>query len=297
MKFSKFVIILLLILLVIPIIYSAPPWKKQQQSAPTSPTQTTPTQTEPTVIEKTVIINNTVSLKADAGSDRIAKIKEVITFDGSGSYSLNKITKYIWNFGDGGHGEGIKVIHTYNKTGVYTVTLTVINSDNSNDLDSLQVIIQEEETNWEMIGVIIAILTIMIGVIGWLLTRKKSSTTSKYLAEINNTFNEYKNNSDQCELHLAELKSKLEKELSSGKLTEQSYDILDRKIETYLSSVRKGIVSQFNLTGEAKSKIDKILKDGKITKEEYESIKKLDLNQLDKNKKEKLLKLLKSWED
>lgn len=156
---------------------------------------------------------------------------------------------------------------------------------------------EQKGIDWNMVGGIIAIISIVIAGVGWFLTRKKSSTTSKYMTEINNTFNEYKNNSDQCELHLAELKSKLEKELSSGKLTEQSYDILDRKIENYLSSVRKGIVSQFNLTGDAKNKIDKILKDGKITKEEYESIRKLDLSNLDKNKREKLLKLLKSWED
>lgn len=154
----------------------------------------------------------------------------------------------------------------------------------------------EEGVNWNMIGGVIAIISILTALVGWFLTRKKSSTTSKYLTEINKTFDDYKNNSDQCELKLSELKYKLEKEFASGKLTEQSYDILDRKIETHLTNIRKGIINQFNLSGDIKDKIDKSLKDGKISKEEYANIIKTDLTNLAKDKKEKLLKLLKKWE-
>lgn len=152
-------------------------------------------------------------------------------------------------------------------------------------------------TNWDMVGVIVAILTVLVGVIGWLLTRKKSSTTSKYITEINKTYTNYKSNSDQCESELLELKSKIEKEFSSGKLTEQSFDILDRRIDNYIGEIRKGILQQLNLGGELKSKIDKALKDGKITKDEYDAVEKLDLSQLVKEKRDKLMKLLNKWRE
>lgn len=154
--------------------------------------------------------------------------------------------------------------------------------------------IQKEGTNWEMIGVIIAVLAIAISLIGWLLTRKKSSTTSKYIDEINNTYSEYKGNSDKCEMKLVEMKAKIEEELAAGKITEQSFDILDRRIEGYLGNIRKGIVNKFDLSPDVKKKVDQALKDGKISREEYEGIK--NLKELALDKKDKLLKLLKKWE-
>lgn len=47
------------------------------------------------------------------------------TFDASGSYSINGITKYLWDFGDGTTSEEMKVDHQYQVPGRYTVTLTV----------------------------------------------------------------------------------------------------------------------------------------------------------------------------
>lgn len=156
---------------------------------------------------------------------------------------------------------------------------------------------QESGTDWNMIGGIIAIISVIVGIVGWFLTRKKTGTTSKYLSEINKTFNDFKGNTDNCEVKLVELKSKIEKDFSSGKLTEQSYDILDRKIENYLSDIRKGVINRFDLKGDIKNSIEKALKDGNVSKEEYNSIKNMNLKYLPKDKKEKLLKLLKKWED
>ncbi|MDD5133441.1 MAG: hypothetical protein PHD81_04385 [Candidatus Nanoarchaeia archaeon] len=156
---------------------------------------------------------------------------------------------------------------------------------------------EQEGIDWNMVGGIAAVIGIAAALAGWFFTRKKSGTTSKYLTEINTTFNNYKNNSDKCEIQLLELKNKLEKEFSSGKLTEQSYDILDRKIDNYLGDIRKGIVNQLQLTGEARQAVEKALKDGKISEKEYDTIKKLDLKGLAKEQKEKLFKLLKKWEE
>lgn len=155
----------------------------------------------------------------------------------------------------------------------------------------------QEGIDWNMVGGIAAVIGIAAALAGWFFTRKKGAATSKYLSEINNTFSSYRNNSDKCEIQLLELKNKIEKEFSSGKLTEQSYDILDRKIDNYLGDIRKGIVGQLQLTGEARQAVEKALKDGKISEKEYDTIKKLDLKGLAKEQKEKLFKLLKKWEE
>ncbi|MBI5208135.1 MAG: PKD domain-containing protein [Candidatus Firestonebacteria bacterium] len=67
-----------------------------------------------------------------------------VNFDGSLSYDTDGIiVSYQWNFGDGTTGDGVKVNHNYNSTGVYTVTLTV--TDNRGDIavDSVSVIINK----------------------------------------------------------------------------------------------------------------------------------------------------------
>ena len=157
-----------------------------------------------------------------------------------------------------------------------------------------QTVPAQEGIDWNMVGGIIAIISVIIALVGWFLTRKKSSNTSKYLDEINQTYLEYKGHSDKCEIKLVEVKAKIESELAAGKITEQSFDILDRRIESYLGNIRKGIVNKFDLSPDIKKKVDQALKDGKISKEEYEGIK--NIKELALDKKERLLKLLKKWE-
>ena len=53
-------------------------------------------------------------------------INDTIIFDASGSYDLDGfIVSYEWDFGDGTTGTGISTSHKYNKSGEYTVSLTV----------------------------------------------------------------------------------------------------------------------------------------------------------------------------
>lgn len=52
----------------------------------------------------------------------------VVTFDGSGSSGANSLTKYAWEFGDGGTAEGKTTTHTYLRNGDYTANLTVTDS-------------------------------------------------------------------------------------------------------------------------------------------------------------------------
>ena len=62
-----------------------------------------------------------------------------VSFDGSGSSSpVGAVREYLWNFGDTSDSEittGPAVSHTYAKSGVYTVTLTVVN-DAGTSLDT-----------------------------------------------------------------------------------------------------------------------------------------------------------------
>jgi len=43
------------------------------------------------------------------------------------------VSGYMWDFGDGFHGEGVIAYHSYSKTGTYNVTLTLIDSEGLNN--------------------------------------------------------------------------------------------------------------------------------------------------------------------
>ena len=65
-------------------------------------------------------------LRADAGPDRAAKANQTVALNASLSESADPAaTEYLWNFGNGMTGSGDQVTISYNRSGNYTVTLTL----------------------------------------------------------------------------------------------------------------------------------------------------------------------------
>jgi len=73
--------------------------------------------------ELTVTINQPPV--AVAGDD-IFTCNAAVEFNGEGSYDNDgRVIQYIWDFGDGAEGSGMKTTHVYSAEGTYTVKLTV----------------------------------------------------------------------------------------------------------------------------------------------------------------------------
>jgi uncharacterized repeat protein (TIGR01451 family) len=73
---------------------------------------------------------------ADADGPYTSDCGKSIIFDGSGSYDPDGvIVSYQWDFGDGKTGSGVNPAHTYDTSGVYTVTLLVTDDDGLTDTD------------------------------------------------------------------------------------------------------------------------------------------------------------------
>ena len=63
---------------------------------------------------------------AEAGPDQRVTASEVI-FDAGGSHDADgTIISFDWDFGDGQHGTGVKVAHTYRSPGTYNVKLDIV---------------------------------------------------------------------------------------------------------------------------------------------------------------------------
>ena len=57
--------------------------------------------------------------------------------------SDGKIVSYSWDFGDGAKGNGVKVSHTCDEAGTFTVTLTVTDDDGMSDSSSRTIVVTE----------------------------------------------------------------------------------------------------------------------------------------------------------
>jgi PKD repeat protein len=63
---------------------------------------------------------------ASAGPDRMTCPGQIVQFDGSASSDADgKLTRLLWDFGDGNTHEGAQAAHKYEKPGNYQVRLTV----------------------------------------------------------------------------------------------------------------------------------------------------------------------------
>jgi len=78
----------------------------------------------------TQLVNNRAPLASFTASATVINEKDTVSFDASESHDLDgTILSYTWGFGDGKAATGVKVEHTFEYSGVYTVTLTVTDND------------------------------------------------------------------------------------------------------------------------------------------------------------------------
>ena len=81
---------------------------------------------------------------AEAGVPYSGTTGSAILFSSEGSHDPDgTITSYDWAFGDGTHGSGASVTHTYDAVKAYTVTLTVTDNGGLTDTDTAIVTVTE----------------------------------------------------------------------------------------------------------------------------------------------------------
>lgn len=80
---------------------------------------------------------NTKKPYANADGPYSGVIGRTVNFNGSKSFDLDgSITKYSWDFGDGATSEGKTVKYSYSTNGLYTVQLTVTDTDGNTNTDT-----------------------------------------------------------------------------------------------------------------------------------------------------------------
>jgi len=106
--------------------------------------------------------------KAEIVGPFTGKKGKVITFDASDSEDIDgTIESYIWDFDDGSNDSGERINHTYQKTGTYTISLTVTDDDGASHTTTKTVKIESpskssESPGFELILIIIVVALVII---------------------------------------------------------------------------------------------------------------------------------------
>ncbi|MGP3705207.1 MAG: PKD domain-containing protein [Candidatus Bathyarchaeota archaeon] len=98
---------------------------------------------------KSIIVHvNAITVVAKISVDKTSGYAPLtVNFDGSGSYDPDggTIISYYWDFGDGATANGVSVTHVYYNAGAYTITLTVIDDENTSGSASITIFVSPIE--------------------------------------------------------------------------------------------------------------------------------------------------------
>jgi hypothetical protein len=93
---------------------------------------------------------------------------------------------------------------------------------------------------WEPIITGVTILaSMLIALFGFIQLRKRRSRLHQYLEKIDETYDEYKEDPDECKKELLSLREKIKIEVKHGHLEEGHFLVLDKKIDDYLMEIKE----------------------------------------------------------
>jgi hypothetical protein len=90
-----------------------------------------------------------------------------------------------------------------------------------------------------ILGALGTVLTVALIGTAWIRTRKRRGITKTFLDEIDDVYSKFKTDRKTCEEELYRLRNTILEGLTDGKITEENYDILDRKIDKCMKELQE----------------------------------------------------------
>jgi hypothetical protein len=151
------------------------------------------------------------------------------------------------------------------------------------------------ERYWEPVAVAVAAI---ISIVGWLMLRRQKANVRRYLDEIDRKVNELHDDLDRLDTELAKLREEVTNYYRKGKLDENQFLLIEKKIDDTHRTVReRNIAMSLDRTSpELSAAIKTALADGRVKSDEIEQV----LNQagdLTPEQRKQLEKLMNKWAD
>lgn len=151
---------------------------------------------------------------------------------------------------------------------------------------------------WTIMGASAGVAALLAG---WYYSRRKKKSISKFMTEIDDTYSSFKMKSRRCEAELYRLKDMISDELKKGKIEENTYMLLEKRIEDYLKEVREQLISEKfgGLPSNMKNELKQMLKDKDISEKEFKKFEVLlkKTAGMEDEDKEELSKMVKKWKE
>ncbi|MBI4282613.1 MAG: hypothetical protein HY672_03915 [Chloroflexi bacterium] len=146
---------------------------------------------------------------------------------------------------------------------------------------------------WDTLAAIVGVVTGVGGAVVWLIHGRAASSQKRHLKrlldEIDTVYTRFKMNTRRCEAELYRLKDVVVEGLKEGKVTEESYGILDKRVDSYLKEVQEKIIDEKlgGFPSMLKNSLHRMLREGAISQEEFDSVEKLLMATADLSEAEK----------
>ena len=89
-----------------------------------------------------------------------------------------------------------------------------------------------------VLGLVGIVITVALVVPAWFRTRRKRGIIKTFLNEVDEVYSRFKTNPQKCEEELYRLRNTILEGLTDGKITEESYNILDKRIDKYMEEIQ-----------------------------------------------------------
>ena len=88
----------------------------------------------------------------------------------------------------------------------------------------------------EYVGIAVSIA---VPISAWVVSKMRRSRLRVLMRKIEMTFREFKSNAAECEAALLSIREEAQRDLVKGRITEEQFALIDKRIEEYLEEVRK----------------------------------------------------------
>ncbi|MEE9510025.1 MAG: PKD domain-containing protein, partial [Candidatus Bathyarchaeia archaeon] len=180
-------------------------------------------------------------------------VRKDISFHSSGSYDPDgTIEEYNWDFGDNSESHTMSPIHLYSSAGNFSVRLTIVDNEGAVNTNTTYCVVSQvgdSPLTMEQIAAIISIGGAGAGLIGWVVRTRRERTRKNKLFKgllegVDDIYTRFKMNARTCEAELYKYKNQVLEEFKKGMIDENSYDILNTRIEKYLEEIITEIKKQ-----------------------------------------------------
>ena len=150
-----------------------------------------------------------------------------------------------------------------------------------------------------------SVVAAVAGLTAWAIRRRSQRAQARHmrnlLDEMDGVYAQFKMNTRRCEAELHRLRGVIADELKRGNLTEQSYAILDKRLDSYMREIQEQIIDERfgGFPARLKNALYRMVRESEIGEQDFDSMEKLllEVGEVSDADRAQLKELLTRWRE